>query len=391
MIKINPDLMKDVKKYGAFDVSKCFNCGNCTAVCPLAKPESPFPRHLIRRASLGDKKALLNAKGTWLCFYCGECSKTCPREAKPAAFMAAARRYAIANADITGFSKILYKFPLLNFFLMSAIAVVFALFMYSNRLQSETTQKIIEIFNIPFELIHWFGIGLMAVAAVALISGMLIITLRAGDIQGIYRLYKEGKNPQKARLFTLEFIRSAVVTVLNEMFAFKRFRDCDADKKELPWPVKPWFLHGTVAWGFMGLFAATALNSLFKDPASRVALWYPMRMLGIISGLSLLYGSTIIIIKRLIGKETNYADGAFADWWLILTLWFVGLTGFILTVLVYLPHVDQRLADALFVIHVAPAMQVVIMIAFTKLAHVFYRTHALFVYELMDKVKEAVK
>jgi ferredoxin len=391
MIKINPNLIKDIKKYGAFDVSKCFNCGNCTAVCPLAKAESPFPRHLIRRAFLGDKKALLSAKGTWLCFYCGECSKTCPREAKPAAFMAAARRYAIANADVTGFSKILYKFPLLNFILMALIAVVFALFMYGSRLQGRSTEKIIEIFNIPFELIHWFGIGLMVAAAVALISGMIIITLRAGDIQAVYRIYKEGKNPKKAQLFTFEFIKTSIKTVLNEMFAFKRFRDCDADKKEIPWYLKPWLLHGAVAWGFMGLFGATTLNFLFKDPAIKVSLLYPTRMLGILSGISMLYGATIIIIKRIIGKETNYADSTFADWWLILTLWFVGLTGFVLTVLVYLPHVNQTLADILFVAHVAPAMQVIIMIAFTKLAHIFYRMHALLVHELMDSLKAAVK
>lgn len=390
MVKVNPGLIKDIKKYGAFDVTACFNCGNCTAVCPLAKADSPFPRHLIRRAAIGDKKAVLTAKGTWLCYYCGECSKTCPREAKPGAFMAAARRYAIANADVTGISKLLYKFPVLNFIIMTAMAVLFGLFMYGARIQSRTGEKVIEIFNIPYEFIHWFGIAVMAVAAITLLAGMLIITLRAGEIQKIFAIYKEGKNQKKTAIFTWQFIKTAFDSVINEMFAFKRFRECDEEKKEMPWYLKPWILHGSVAWGFMGLFAATALNFLFKDPAIKVAVWYPIRMLGIISGIMMLYGSSIIIGKRIAAKEVNYANSTFSDWWLILTLWFVGLTGFILTVLVYMPPVNQELADILFIIHVAPAMQVVVMIAFTKLAHVFYRMHALFVYELIGKLKESL-
>lgn len=391
MVKVDPGLIKDIKKYGAFDVSKCFNCGNCTAICPLAKEDSPFPRHLIRRASIGDKKAVLEAKGTWLCFYCGECSKTCPREAKPGAFMAAARRYAIANADITGITKILYKYPVFNFIFMTVVAAVLALFMYSSRLQARAGVKLIEVFNIPFEFIHWLGITLMGVASIALAAGLLIIALRAADIQNIFEIFKQGKAKDKTIKFSFSFIKTAFDSVIQEMFAFKRFRECDEEKKEIPLPLKPWFLHATVAWGFMGLFMSTALNFLFKDPAAKVALWYPTRMLGIISGLFLLYGTSVIIFKRLQAKETNYSDSTFADWWLILMLWLIGLTGFMLTVLVYLPPINQNLADTLFILHVAPAMELVVMAAFTKLAHIFYRMYALLVYALTGALKDAVK
>src|ERR1035437_475074 len=390
MVKVNSDLIKDIKKYGAFDVSKCFNCGNCTAVCPLAKADSPFPRHLIRRAHLGDKQAVLNAKGTWLCYYCGECSKTCPREAKPAAFMAAARRYATAHADVTGITKLLYKFPVLNFLVMSAVAVLFGLFMYAQRLHVRTGEKLIEVFNIPFEYIHWFGIGVMSVAVVTLLAGMVIITLRAGEIQNILKLYKEAKRPGRNVMFAGEFIKTAFMSIMREMFAFKRFRDCDTDKNEIVWYLKPWLVHSAIAWGFVGLFLSTALNFLIKDPAIRVALWYPPRFIGILSGVMLLSGTSVVILKRIAAKEINYKDSVFADWWLILTLWFIGLSGFVMTMLVYLPEVDRTTADLLFVIHVAPAMLVVVMIAFTKLAHVFYRMHALFVYELMGNLKSHV-
>lgn len=389
-MKVNPELIKDIRKYGAFDISACFNCGNCTAVCPLAKEDAPFPRHLIRRAHVGDKKALLTAKGTWLCYYCGECSKTCPREAKPAAFMAAARRYAIANADFTGITKLLYKYPVFNFLFMTAMAVVFALFMFSNRLEHRLGHKIIEVFNIPFELIHTIGIVVIAIASLTLIVGMLIITLRAGEIQTLFGIYRESKAPGKGMKFIFELIKTTFISVMREMFIFKRFRDCDEEKKHIPLLFKPWFLHGTVAWGFMGLFSATILDFLFKDPQLLVSLWYPPRLIGTISGVLLMYGSTAIMINRLRQNEIAYANSTYSDWWFLMTLWFIGLTGFVLEVIVYLPKMDQLTADILFLAHVAPAMQLVVMAAFTKLAHVFYRMHALVVYELISNFKSQI-
>jgi ferredoxin len=378
MISINPELIKDVKKYGAFDISACFNCGNCTAVCPLAKEDAPFPRHLIRRAHLGDKKALLTAKGAWLCYYCGECSKTCPRDAKPAAFMAAARRYAIAKSDITGITSLLYKHPMLNFLSMTVLVLFFAFFMYANRLQSRSLGTAIEVFNMPYDLIHTLGIVIMTIAGVTLLIGMLIITLRAGDTGQLLRIFKETTAPKKGISLLSGFVKTAFNTVMQEMVAFKRFRECDAEKKEVPLWLKPWFLHGAVAWGFMGLFGATILDFMFKDPEGLVALWYPPRLLGTVAGLFLIYGSSVIIVNRLRQKEPHYSQGTFSDWWFILTLWFIGVTGFMLEVLVYLPKPDQTTADVLFLVHVAPSMVLVLMAAFTKLAHVFYRTQTLF-------------
>jgi ferredoxin/nitrate reductase gamma subunit len=388
MVNINPDLIKDVKKYGTFDISACFNCGNCTAICPLAKEDAPFPRHLIRRAHLGDKKALLTAKGTWLCYYCGECSKTCPRDAKPAAFMAAARRYVIAKSDITGVTSLLYKFPVLNFLVITALTIFFALFMYANRLQLRSMGTVIEVFSMPYDLIHTIGIVIMTIAGITLLTGMLVITLRGGDPGRLLRAVKESPAAKKGIWFIGRFIKTAFDSVLLEMVAFKRFRDCDAEKKEIRLWLKPWFLHGTVAWGFMGLFGATVMDFIFKDPEGLVSLWYPPRLLGTISGLFLIYGSTVIILNRLRQKEVNYSNGSFSDWWFILTLWFVGVTGFALEILVYLPQPDQVTADVLFLAHVAPSMVLVVMAAFTKLAHVFYRMQALFADRLFAQIKE---
>ena len=78
-MKVNPELIDEIKKYGAFDISACFNCGNCTAVCPLSKEDASFPRKLIRAGHVGMEEKIGSALEPWHCYYCGECSATCPR------------------------------------------------------------------------------------------------------------------------------------------------------------------------------------------------------------------------------------------------------------------------------------------------------------------------
>ena len=76
-VRVDPALLPQIKEYGAFDVDACFNCGNCTAVCPLSAGDAAFPRRIIRYAQVGLKEELLASKELWTCYGCGECSETC--------------------------------------------------------------------------------------------------------------------------------------------------------------------------------------------------------------------------------------------------------------------------------------------------------------------------
>ena len=95
--RADPSFLLDLQKYGAANIDSCFNCGNCSAVCPLSTEEDNFPRRMIRYTQLGMRDELLSSKELWLCYYCGECTATCPREADPGELMAAARRSALAT------------------------------------------------------------------------------------------------------------------------------------------------------------------------------------------------------------------------------------------------------------------------------------------------------
>ena len=105
---INPGLTADIKAFGGGTFNKCFNCGNCTAVCALSKGDTVFPRKTIRYLQLGLEDRLIESPEPWLCYYCGGCSDTCPREAYPGEIMMATRRWLTSRLDWTGISKKLY-------------------------------------------------------------------------------------------------------------------------------------------------------------------------------------------------------------------------------------------------------------------------------------------
>jgi ferredoxin len=50
--RVEANLLHDLKAYGAVGVEKCFNCGNCTAICPLSSADNPFPRNCVRLAQV---------------------------------------------------------------------------------------------------------------------------------------------------------------------------------------------------------------------------------------------------------------------------------------------------------------------------------------------------
>ena len=84
MSKINPAFASDIKKYGAYDLDACYNCGSCTAVCNITAEDANFPRMFIHHGLLGQKDEILGSRELWLCYACGDCTATCPRQAASA-------------------------------------------------------------------------------------------------------------------------------------------------------------------------------------------------------------------------------------------------------------------------------------------------------------------
>jgi hypothetical protein len=374
---VDPGLYRDIRRFGAGDVSACFSCGTCTATCPLVAEDGTFPRRIIRYAQLGMKDALLSSKELWTCYQCGECSDSCPTKADPSEFMAAARRYAIAGYDRTRLARTMYTQPVMAAVIAVALALVFALFMYSAHGPQSAESLAIFTF-IPEDLIHTLGIVVMIVVLLAGIAGIATMARAVGRREGVGLRDVVGGRAALGRSG-----RALRFAVAREAIGQARFReDCDAEQQALPIARRRWLVHALVVWGFLGLLAATGLDyglALIglKATGTPVPVWYPIRLLGTVAGAALLYGTTMLIIDRYRAATRAVRSSTVADWMLLSLLWVTGATGFALELALYLPSAPAW-GYWVFLLHVAVAMELVLLAPFMKLAHAVYRPVALF-------------
>jgi ferredoxin len=385
---VDHTLLPTLEQFGAFDIGACFNCGNCTAVCPLSEGDTTFPRKIIRYAQVGMQENLLSSKELWTCYACGECSETCPRQAEPSEFMAAARRYAIGSYDRTGLARTMYTRPVLGTGIAVFLAAFFAIFMAAGCGAQATGS--LDLFGfVPEDLIHTTGIIVMVIVALAGLAGIVTMARQIGRAEGVGWRTVVGSRAAVGR--SLGAVWEAIGL---ESLGQRRYRaDCDADKAvgdadkaAVPLYRRRWLLHAVTMWGFLGLLGATILDyglALLgiKATGTPVPIWYPVRMLGTIAGLMLVYGTSVLILDRFRRANRSVAHSTPADWTLLALLWITGVTGFALEVALYLPGAPVW-GYWVFLVHVAVAMELVLLAPFMKLAHVLYRPVALFFYAL---------
>lgn len=372
-VAVNPELLPELKKFGAFDVTACFNCGNCTAVCPLSNGDAAFPRRVIRYGQIGAREQLLASKEVWLCYYCAECSETCPRQAEPGEFMASARRYAIASLDPTGISRLLYTSKLFTIIFLVGLSLLLAAIFLSQGGAMNPDRPDLFAF-IPFEIVHNVGLAVILIALLAMVFGVVRLV----------RLVRR-RGEQPASPGGLARWMAAVRTVGTELATQERYRTC-TEEQQAPWYRSRWFMHWAIMWGFLGLAAATAIDYLLllaaaKVPGLPVPLWQPTRLLGTLAGVLIIFGTLRALLSR-IRKPEKYSSHSLPSDWLFLWLLLLGtLTGFIVEVGLYLPR-GATWEYILFLVHVIIGMEIVLLFPFTKFAHAVYRPVALLVQQL---------
>jgi ferredoxin len=385
-IPLDLGLYPELQRYGAKDVSACFSCGTCTASCPLSQTDSTFPRRIIRYAQLGMKDALLSSKELWACYGCGECAETCPTQADPSEFMAATRRYAIASYDRTRVARTMYTRPVLATVLAIALAFFFAAFMYrAHGPQSGASLAIFEF--IPAHLIHDIGIAVMAIVVLTGVAGVATMARRIGRREGVGLRDVLGSRAALERSG-----RALWAAVGHESLGQVGFRrECDTGQAAVPWYRRRGLVHALTVWGFLGLLAATILDYGLdilgiKATGTPVPVWYPVRLLGTVAGMALVYGASVLIVDRYRAASRSVARSTTADWLLLGLLWVTGVTGFVLELALYLPDAPAW-GYWMFLLHVAVAMELVLLAPFMKLAHAVYRPVALFYVALAKEAK----
>ncbi len=219
----------------------------------------------------------------------------------------------------------MYTSPILGSLIAILLAAFFALFMYASH-GPQSAQSLALFQFIPEGLIHTTGVVVMILVFLAGLAG--VATMARGDLQERGHLRaRRGRQPRRPGSARHERCGSPSGV---ESLGQQRYRvDCETVQEARPWYRRRWFIHAATMWGFLGLLAATILDYGLavvgiKATGTPVPIWYPVRLLGTVAGMALIYGTTMLIVDRLRRANRSAGDSTAADWTLLALLWITG-------------------------------------------------------------------
>ncbi|MFC2084046.1 quinone-interacting membrane-bound oxidoreductase complex subunit QmoC [Bacteroidota bacterium] len=356
---IHPDLdfIGYLKKNGGDSLKKCFQCATCSVVCSLSPQEKAFPRKEMISAGWGQRESLISDPDVWLCHGCSDCSTYCPRGAKPADVLSAVRTYII---EFFAFPKFMgsalknprYLIPLL----IIPIIILFGL-LYNNLDGnfSQLNEGVVKFAKfLPHGILEGFFIG-----------GNVLIFTFAGV--GLFRFWKH-LNSIATLTQSKSFINVIIGTII-EIFSHKNFKTCSTNSSRF-WG------HFLIFYGFLGamITAGLAVGALVLFDLTPIPLFHPIKILGNLSGFSMVAGCIIVSIKRL-KTQSNKGSNTYNDWLLIIFVFLVAITGLLTQSFRLLE--TPFLAYNTYFVHMVFIFFLLWYAPYSKLAHMFYRFLAL--------------
>ena len=92
-------LSRQIAEKAGVVLSDCYQCGKCSASCPMSETMDYQPRQVVRLLQLGMADMLLKSRAIWLCATCHMCVDRCPNRIDLPALIEQAR-YAAQSAHI---------------------------------------------------------------------------------------------------------------------------------------------------------------------------------------------------------------------------------------------------------------------------------------------------
>ncbi len=90
-------LAHEIHNLTGVDPARCYQCGKCTAGCPMANEMAVGPHAMIRLIQLDRRDRLMRDESKWLCLTCETCTSRCPNEIDPARLIDGLREIAFRD------------------------------------------------------------------------------------------------------------------------------------------------------------------------------------------------------------------------------------------------------------------------------------------------------
>lgn len=74
----NKDFIHQVERESGQQVSRCYQCGNCSASCNYTHVYDYPANQIMRLIQLGQQDIVLGSRSIWLCANCQACTTRCP-------------------------------------------------------------------------------------------------------------------------------------------------------------------------------------------------------------------------------------------------------------------------------------------------------------------------
>ena len=377
---VDPDLelIREVKKAGGDTLKQCYQCATCSVVCKLSPADRPFPRKEMLMAQWGQRDQLVADPDVWLCHQCNDCSIHCPRGARPGDVLAAVRSYTYKHYSFPGFmGRALANPKALPLLILAPIIILSLCILFSappplEGIEGSFAFLVNEQVDFNLFLPH------STVDALFVFGNVLIFAFAAIGFSRFWRALNAGAGDRR-----ISFISGLIETV-KELITHARFRDCDTNRPRAT-------AHMLLFFGFVGAMITTgavlvfiflphylhewfdiqSLDAFFELP---LELPHPFKILGAASGVAMLIGGGMLIVRRWQEKDQVGANG-YADYLFLYVIFFTSLTGMTSWLLRY-PGVPM-LAYASYFVHMVGVYFLLWYMPYSKFAHMIYRTLAI--------------